>query len=94
MGVPTLTLRGDRLIARQGSGLLRTAGLDDWIADDAAGYVAQAVRRATDLDALAALRASLRGRVAASALCDARQFAADFSDALEAMCRTPPPVGR
>lgn len=87
MGVPTLTLRGDRLIARQGSGLLLAAGLPDWIADDAAGYVAQAARRAADRPALADLRAALRQRVAASALCDARAFAADFSDALEGMVR-------
>ena len=87
MGVPTLTLRGDRLIARQGSGLLLAAGLPDWIADDEAGFVALAVQRASDLGALADLRAALRPRVAASALCDARAFAADFSEALEGMQR-------
>lgn len=87
MGVPTLTLRGDRLIARQGSGLLLAAGLPDWIAADEAGFVALAVQRASDLGALADLRAALRPRVAASALCDARAFAADFSEALEGMQR-------
>lgn len=93
MGVPTLTLAGDRLIARQGAGLLAAAGLGDWVVDDVPTYVQQAVRRASDLPGLAALRASLRERVAASALCDARAFALDMAQALEAMARGEPAPG-
>lgn len=93
MGVPTLTLAGDRLIARQGAGLLGAAGLGDWVVSDTGAYVQQAVQRAGDLDSLARLRASLRERVAASALCDAQAFATDMTQALEAMARgLPAPV--
>ncbi|MGE0332894.1 MAG: tetratricopeptide repeat protein [Ramlibacter sp.] len=93
MGVPTLTLAGDRLIARQGAGLLAAAGLGDWVVDDVPTYVQQAVQRARDLPGLAALRATLRERVAASALCDAQGFAHDITQALEAMARRLPAPG-
>ncbi len=92
MGVPTLTLAGDRLIARQGAGLLGAAGLSDWVVVDTDAYVQQAVRRASDLPSLAQLRAALRGRVAASALCDGQAFANDWMQALEAMAHRQPPL--
>jgi protein O-GlcNAc transferase len=82
MGVPTVALQGDRLIARQGAGLLEAAGLDDWIAADADDYVRIAARHAADPAALSALRAGLRNQVAQSALFDAPAFARDFTDAL------------
>lgn len=90
MGVPTLTLSGDRLIARQGAGLLGAAGLSDWVVNDESAYVQQAVLRASDLQGLAVLRASLRERIAASALCDAQTFARELTEALEAMARRLP----
>lgn len=90
MGVPTLTLAGDRLIARQGAGLLGAAGLGDWVVRDIDAYVQQAVQRASDLQGLATVRASLRERVAASALCDAQAFANELTGALEAMARRLP----
>lgn len=92
MGVPTITLAGDRLIARQGAGLLGAAGLGDWVVHDAEAYVRQAVQRAGDLHGLAQLRASLRERVAASALCDAQAFANDLTTALERLARRQRPL--
>ncbi|MFO1267720.1 MAG: hypothetical protein U1F67_13680 [Rubrivivax sp.] len=62
MGVPVLTLAGHTFFARQGAALLTHAGLPDWIAADADGYVARAVRHAADLAALAALRQRGCGR--------------------------------
>lgn len=87
MGVPTLTLAGDSLLARQGASLLTAAGLPNWIAIDAVQYVSQAVSRARDIDALAALRGVLRGRVGASPLFDGPRFASHFEDALWRMWR-------
>ncbi len=40
MGVPVLTLEGDGVLARSGSSMLRTLGLQDWIARAADDYVA------------------------------------------------------
>lgn len=75
MGVPTLTLRGDTLLSRQGASLLAAGGLPDWIADDEADYVSKAIALAGDLPRLAALRAGLRRQVLASPLFDAPLFA-------------------
>lgn len=82
MGVPTLTLAGDRLISRQGASILTAAGLTDWIAASAGDFVAKALAFSRDARALAALRASLRDQVLQSALCDVKHFALNFEDAL------------
>jgi len=83
MGVPVLTLAGERFIARQGIGLLNNAGLPGWVAADTEDYLAKAVAFASDLPALAKLRGGLRAQVLASPLFDAPRFAGHF----EAMLR-------
>lgn len=85
MGVPTLTLAGDTMLARQGAGLLACAGLEDWIADNQEEYFAKALAFAADVDGLARLRLGLRERVLASPLFDAARFAGDLQNALERM---------
>ena len=85
MGVPVLTLQGERFLARQGVGLLMNAGLPEWVATDAEDYVARAVAHARDLPALAALRARLRQQVLASPIYDAPRFAQHFEAALRSM---------
>jgi predicted O-linked N-acetylglucosamine transferase (SPINDLY family) len=90
MGVPTLTLAGDTMLARQGASLLSCAGLADWVAHDADAYVAQALVRAADPDRLAQLRAGLRQQVMASALFDAPRFALQLEQAWQAMWRAMP----
>lgn len=75
MGVPTLTLAGETLIARQGASLMTAAGLADWVVDTPEQYVQQAVAFAQDTTALAALRAKLRAQVQASPLMDGARFA-------------------
>ena len=85
MGVPTLTLAGDTLLARQGASLLMAAGLKDWVATSVADYVDKAVTLAGDLPRLAALRAGLREQVSTSPLFDAPRFARNLENALWGM---------
>ncbi len=85
MGVPTLTLAGETLLARQGASLLTAAGLQDWIAASEEAYVAKAVHFAGDLPKLATLRANLREQVRISPLFDAPRFAKHFEEALWGM---------
>ena len=85
MGVPVLTLAGERFVSRQGVGLLTNAGLPEWIAADANDYVARAVAHVGDLHGLAALRKRLRQQVLVSPLLDARRFAAHYEAALRGM---------
>ncbi|MGA8864405.1 MAG: tetratricopeptide repeat protein, partial [Gallionella sp.] len=85
MGVPTLTLAGDSLLARQGVSLLTAAGLEKWVATSKEEYIAKAITLASDLPELTSLRAGLRQQVLASPLFDAPRFARNFEDALWGM---------
>lgn len=87
MGVPVLTLRGDRFIARVGESMLTAAGLSNWVAADADDFVAKAVAFASDVPALAKLRAGLRKQFLASPLCDGPRFAHSLEEAFRGMWR-------
>jgi len=87
MGVPVVTLRGDRHAGRVGASLLTHAGLERLIAGDEADYRRIALALAADLPALAKLRAGLRTQLRASALCDAPGFADAMGAAFDAMWR-------
>jgi predicted O-linked N-acetylglucosamine transferase (SPINDLY family) len=63
MGVPFVTLAGDRTVSRCGAALLSTVGLDDWIADNEDAYVQKTLTALEDLPALNLLRQSLRLRL-------------------------------
>jgi len=85
MGVPTVTLTGATLLARQGESLLRCAGLSDWVATSEREYLALALAHAQDLVALRELRANLRARMMISPLFDAARFAEKFEAAMMGM---------
>lgn len=85
MGVPTLSLAGNRMSSLQGASLLTYAGLEDWIATSEDDYVRRAILHATDLEKLAQLRATLRERTLAGPIYDAKQFTRHFEQALLGM---------
>ena len=88
MGVPVVTLVGDRHAARVGASLLTHVGLEELIASDAAEYVEIAAALAQDPARLAALRQSLRPRLQASPLTDAPAFTRKVQAAFRTMWRT------
>lgn len=85
MGVPTLTLAGDTLLARQGASLLSNAGLCDWVVNTTEDYIARAVELASQLGNLATLRSTLREQVNDTPLFDAATFAKNLELALHDM---------
>jgi protein O-GlcNAc transferase len=85
MGVPVVTLRGDRHAGRVGASLLTGIGLSDLVADSKEAYVETAVTLAGDPARLNELRHSLRPRMAASPLCDAPAFARKIEHAYRTM---------
>jgi len=87
MGVPTVTLAGNSLLARQGASILSAAGLGEWIATNKEDYISKAIAFAGDKSSLSSLRANLREQVLASPLFDASLFASNFEDALWGMWR-------
>jgi protein O-GlcNAc transferase len=70
MGVPVVSLVGNRHAARVGASLLRTVGLEELLGRTIDDYVETAVRLAGDLNYVAGLRAGLRERMRASPLMD------------------------
>jgi protein O-GlcNAc transferase len=93
MGVPVVTLAGDTMISRMSASLLTACGLDRLVTGSPDAFVACAEALARDLEALAALRAQLRDRVARSPLCDGpgytRTLEALWRDLWRAWCATP-----
>ena len=85
MGVPVITLRGDRHAGRVGASLLTQAGLTDWIAGSVEDYLQIAAKLAGDRAQLRDLRHSLRPRLASSPLCDGRAFARKVEAAYRTM---------
>ena len=85
MGVPVITLRGDRFLSRTAESIAHNAGLADWIAADEDDYVAKAIFHSANLERLAILRAGLRKQVLSSPLFDAARFARNVEDALWGM---------
>jgi protein O-GlcNAc transferase len=82
MGVPVVTLAGDRHMARVGASLLTAAGHPEWIARNWAEYAQIATRLAADRAELARVRAGLREEVRRSALLDHAAQAERFGAAL------------
>jgi predicted O-linked N-acetylglucosamine transferase (SPINDLY family) len=66
-GVPVVARLGKSAASRAGGAIVKAIGLDDWVAEDDDGYVAIARKFASQPEHLAALRAELPARIAASA---------------------------
>lgn len=81
MGVPVLTLAGGSHASRVGVSLLSAIGRPELIASDPGDFVERGVALAGDPGRLAELRASMRTRMAESALCDAEGFTRRLEDA-------------
>jgi FkbM family methyltransferase len=85
MGVPVLTLAGDRKIQRMGNSLLQAIGLGDWIAHSPEEYVNKAITFAQYLEAIAQLRTSLRERFQKSQLGDIEGLTLALENAYQQM---------
>jgi protein O-GlcNAc transferase len=87
MGVPVVTLAGDRFVGRFGEAILTAIGHPEWIAPDQERYVAIAAGLAADPRLRRHLRGRLRQELLASPLCDPRSFAAALEDAFRRIWR-------
>jgi predicted O-linked N-acetylglucosamine transferase (SPINDLY family) len=80
MGVPTVTWAGDSHRSRVGNSIMSNLGLTDYIAQTKEEYIDIAVSKANDLDALRAVRAESRTRVAESPIMDNKGFVKELED--------------
>jgi predicted O-linked N-acetylglucosamine transferase (SPINDLY family) len=81
MGVPVVTLAGDRHAARVGESILSTLGLPELVARSGAEYVSGTLRLANDPERLDALAHSLRQRLISSPLAAGAQFTSRLEQA-------------
>lgn len=87
MGVPVVSLAGESYVSRCGLSMLTRIGLESLVASTPEEYVAKASTLAQDLEALVEMRFSMRDRMAASTLCNARAFAQSVENAFRQMWR-------
>ena len=94
MGVPVITLIGNRPTARASWSLLSNIGLPQWAARTEEEYVHKAVAIATDLSQLIQIRATLREKMEGSPLMDTPRFVRNLEAAYLAIwqhwCETAP----
>jgi predicted O-linked N-acetylglucosamine transferase (SPINDLY family) len=90
MGLPVIAYAGNSMIARVASSMISRAGLPELVGDGLKAYVGIAVALARDLPRLAALRATMRQRLAASTLFDmvghTRELEAAYRDMWRRWC--------
>jgi len=87
MGVPMVTLLGERSPGRMGAAFLSALGLDEFVAPSRDEYVRRAVERARDTGGLARIRREIRARLQASPIVDRRAYCGAVEDAYRAMWR-------
>lgn len=84
MGVPVVTLAGDRHVARVGASLLTAVGHAEWIAHSREDYIRIALGLARDIGRRRELRTGLRESLRRSPLLDHAGQAERFGAALRA----------
>jgi predicted O-linked N-acetylglucosamine transferase (SPINDLY family) len=87
MGVPSVTLLGDKTPGRQAASSMIALGLADFVASSRESHVATALRVASDLDRLAQLRGGMRELMVRSGMSDGRVWASAVEDAYRRIWR-------
>ena len=82
MGVPVVTLPGGRFSSRMGASVLKTVGLEEFVAKNQDDYVRIATSLAADTTKLQTLRSSARNQIVDSPLCNAAKFTRHFESVL------------
>jgi predicted O-linked N-acetylglucosamine transferase (SPINDLY family) len=82
MGVPTLTLNGNNMIARQGATFMSCVGLNDWIAETKEEYVSKAIILSKDISNLNIIRMTLRDKMLKSPIANHEVFMKNFEKAI------------
>lgn len=88
MGVPMVTLRGNRHAGRMVASVLECLGHAEWIAESPHEFVEIAAGLAGDLAPLARIRAGLREAIERSPLCDGQKFTRSLEKAYRQMWHT------
>lgn len=87
MGVPVLTVFGNRPIARQSAGFLKTIGLEGFIAKDVQDCCNLAIKWSNNISELTLIRDGLRQKMNSSLLCNGKLFTENLEKAYRDMWR-------
>jgi protein O-GlcNAc transferase len=87
MGVPVVTLPGDRPASRQTIGFLEALGLGECVATSRDDYISRAIALGAGTAHLNVLRRTMRPRMASSPLCDGPRFTRGLEEAFRQMWR-------
>ena len=82
MGVPVITLKGDRFLFHFGESIISNLKMYDWIANDYKDYINKTINLCANLDKLSIIRKTLRQKALESPVFDAKRFAKNFSNLL------------
>ena len=74
MGVPVITMKGDRWVGRVSESILNAVGLPELVADNLDAYRSLAITLSNDIPRLESLRFKLRKTMEASPFCDGKRF--------------------
>lgn len=88
MGVPVVTLVGERWIQRTSYGFLKGVGLEELCTYSEKEYIDAACALADDIERLSSYKRELRERLEMSPICDAAMFTLNFEKALRNMWET------
>jgi predicted O-linked N-acetylglucosamine transferase (SPINDLY family) len=88
MGVPFVTLSGDRYVGRIGESLANALGHPEWVAKTRQEYVQIAKVLATDAVALATYKKCLRDELMRSPICDGRRFCRELESVFAKLTRS------
>lgn len=89
MGVPVLTLKGDRFLSHIGESIAHNSYRTEWIAADKNDYINKAVSFSSDPQLLARIRAEQREMILQAPLFDTKSFTRNFEKALWSMFKRP-----
>lgn len=87
MGVPVVTLLGQRFVGRCSAATLKATGLDVCVAATTDDYVARAVELSRDLDRLSNLRGALRRMLEGSRVCQVGPYVRNLERVYRAVWR-------
>ena len=85
MGVPVLTLKGNRYLYRFGESINLNLEMKDWIASTKEDYIKKAITFSSDIEKLSEIRNGLRKKSLSSPVFNSDEFSKDFSEMLNGL---------
>ena len=82
MGVPVITLKGNRYIFHFGESINSNLNMSDWIAKDNNNYISKAIKFSSNYEKLSNIRKNLRNKALKSPIFDSIRFADNFDKLL------------